>query len=126
MTPRPVSPPEPTAVIDWLRLYVIPLGIRVRVQREACRLVRLEHLHPGGGKQPQDRRDRDHTDGEQRQQLAPAETDEEEHGEQRSRVHERRSEVRLHEHEQDRSRAQAEHREDRLPARDRDPTRPTA
>src|SRR3954449_13207678 len=25
-TPRPSMPPEPTAVIDWLTLYVVPLG----------------------------------------------------------------------------------------------------
>ena len=94
---------------------MIPLGIRAGVEREARRLVGLQHLDSGGGEQPEHGREREHARHEQHGELPPADAHEEEHCEERGSVDESGAEVGLHEHEQDRRRAEAEDREDRPP-----------
>ena len=93
-------------MIDWSRLYVIPPGSALGIEREPRGLVRLEHLHAGRGEQPEHGDDREHADGEQDGELPPAQADEEQHREERRRVDERRAEVGLHEHEEDRHRTE--------------------
>ena len=87
---------------------MIPLGSRVGIEREARGLVRLQHLDARRGEQPEDGSDPDDAGAEQHEELAPADADEEEDGEQRGRVDERRAEVRLEEHEEDRNGAETD------------------
>jgi len=78
-------------------------------------LVRLEHLDAGRRQEPEDGDDADDCDGEEQEQLPPANAREEEDGEERRRVDEGRPQVRLEEHEQDRSPAEPERGQDRGP-----------
>ena len=103
-------------MIDWLRLYVSPLGSRLRIERESRRLVRLEHLHARLRQEPENRENPDRGEGQQHQELLPADADEEENGEERSAVDERRPEVGLEEDEQDGNGSQPDRRQHRPPA----------
>ena len=118
-SPRPVSPPAPTAVIDWFMFQLSPPGSRSRSTSPVSRSVwyGFSTSIPAARQEPEHGEDYETADHDQREELPPAHADEEEQREERSRVDERGSEIRLEEHEQDRGRPEADRVEDRAPAR---------
>ena len=102
-TPRPFRPPEPTAVIDWLTLYVEPDGSLSGSVKAVRRAVwyGLRISIPATGSHHSSAGDHEDAIERQRGEVEPADAGDEEDGDDRRRVDERRPEVRLHEHEED-------------------------